>query len=356
MKVYGSIMVGLMAFMMWGCSAEESATRGADAAIEFTAKISWSDQEDNTPTLTQSRASSFADPKVTFTRGDNVGVLAFKTPRSWTEDKNTGIKPTHSYNNKLTFLSRTFSCESPIYYPYPPTEKVSILAYYPYTSTPEDPNANIRLGGINWNGPHPIYYKTDPDPAKQVDLLVAVIKDLVHPALDAPIKYESLKFEHMLSNVKFSVKMVNQIVVNMGYSAKVTGAKIVAGSMNPYINGYLSCDLDNLIWYKTNSPSDVNLVTAPVDVTLITPKIIASTMQIPQTCGQGGAAIKVNYTIYKSGVRIGDYEKTFPRTSDTWVMGKVFNYQLTISPEIQDVVLSSSIEAWKTGNEIPGTI
>lgn len=355
MKVYGSIMVGLMAFMMWGCSAEESATRGADAAIEFTAKISWSDQEDNTPTLTQSRASSFADPKVTFTRGDNVGVLAFKTPRSWTEDKNTGIKPTHSYNNKLTFLSRTFSCESPIYYPYPPTEKVSILAYYPYTSTPEDPNANIRLGGINWNGPHPIYYKTDPDPAKQVDLLVAVIKDLVHPALDAPIKYESLKFEHMLSNVKFSVKMVNQIVVNMGYSAKVTGAKIVAGSMNPKVKGYLLCDLDNLTWY-TDGLGDVNFVTESVDVTLISPKILASTMQIPQTCGQGGTALKVNYSIYKSGTKIGDYEKTFPRSSDTWGRGKVFNYQLTISPEIQEVVLSSSIEAWKTGNEIPGTI
>lgn len=353
MRVYGLIIgAALMVLgMLGGCSADKS-SEGDNQTMQFDAEIAW--PEDSTLNdEAKSRVGQFVDGKLSFTPGDLVGVLAFNTPRSWTQDKAT-VFPTYSYNNKLTYLSRSFSCETIINYPHDGS-KVSILAYYPYVSNPNDQSAVLYLGNKgSWPGSQqPIYYRVDPDQDKHVDLMVAFARDLSLPPLDQ-ITYVRLNFEHMLSNVKFSAKLSNQIVVNMGYTATINSVTI-SGPLSPSIKGYILYDPDKPFNWSYQLQGEATLVSTPSSVTSITKTPISSTMQIPQML-YDQTYIKVKYTLYKSGAKVNDFEVSYHRSGDNWPRNKVFNYVLTINPETNDVSISSGIEAWKTGNEISGVI
>lgn len=282
-----------------------------------------------------------------------VGILAFNTPKSWADNKSSA-KPYYAYNNKLTYLTRTFRNEVPIYYP-SDGSKLTILAYHPYTATPNDANGIAHLGGRDWVGPHPIYYRTDPDPAKHVDLMVAAARDLTLPAPGSPAQAISLRFEHALCNVRFAAKMINQTAVNMGYSAQITEVRFTANLYSPIVSGYFLYDPDNTIfWWNIPPTADAILVSQPVNVTSATMSIISSTMQIPQTCG---AAMVVKYRILRNGVDAGggEFAPSIWR-NDAWVRNQVFTYELSLNPKDNTVTLTSSIEAWKSGNEIGGVI
>lgn len=353
MKSWGFTAIIAMVLVVAGCSSVKDEPSQDECALTFDGEVVVGDSDSlvgGVQDRVQSRAGSMFEAKTTFVTGDRVGVLAYKTPISWATNK---VGPSYAYNRKLTFLTRSFSCETPIFYPNDGS-KVTIIAYYPYLERPEDNTGNFWLGGQFWNGAQPIYYRVNPDPAKHVDLMCAHVLDLNHPVPGAPDTYIGLVFEHALTNVRFSANMINQSAIDLGFTAQVNKVTIAKASFGPYVYGYMMYDpgiVEPFAWSRVEL-GDLSIVNDVAVINSTTPLLLASTLQIPQSMN---ADIHVNYTIFKRGVKVDDFTAVIPK-AHYWTRGKVINYQMSISPKDNNITISSSIEAWKNGNEISGTI
>lgn len=192
------------------------------------------------------------------------------------------------------------------------------------------------------------------------DLIAAVAK---HHESDGDVTNEDavqLKFQHMLSRVKFTFKTTDADA----YTIKISDLKI-EGAVSKATGTYNGTTID----WSTTSASDGYAYNVIEDVAKKESNYTAFDEQfvIPQASTNN---LKVKFTATVSGLGLVEKSSTFEAelgydpaatgkgTENTWTPGYIYNYIATINadqinPDLEDqkIVFTTTVEDWKDAND-----
>ena len=271
--------------------------------------------------------------------GKSFGVYAYYHQNSTWADNAATATPNFMYNQKVTHVaSEEMYDYSPLkYWPNTENDKVSFMAYFPYTNTesPENPESPVNTGlkpllGSSEAG-LPTFDFTVADAAEnQVDLLVSdLIADLPQsrdtegdpgtPFHDLSI-YDKVKFvfHHALAKVEFRIVADAEIVADIA-SFRLTSLSI----SNLYKDGHLTPTYTAGTGVTTLTWSNQSTVKDAYAFSTYKPQLL-----MPQTLSNS-TMLNLNYSItFKSDGTTYHYEGSTLKTDDTYTYNNAPSIQL----------------------------
>lgn len=334
------IIIAMM-WIGWGCSDNNGEPVGGEEfALQFTGNLDWENEEAKAAHATRTAS------KTGFLIGDKTGLLGYNTVGLWSVS-NASAQPTQAYNTGLTYKEGASFDAFPVVY-YPNAGYLTLFAYYPYALHPGDSGITLS-SATEWWGPPYMEFEIHPDPDKQVDLLYASVKDLVKPVNGINPPPVPLNFKHVLTQVKFTAKLSSELAVDLGYTAEIDSITLIANPYSPYLTGKFLFDSGG--WYMGNRIGNITALKTMKRLTSTTETLLSTLMMIPQEVN--GVKFKINYRIIRDGKVKSTGEKSITRY-EWWYINQIVNYTLTIIPEDDEIVISSSIAPWINGGNIEG--
>lgn len=336
------VIIIVMMYTGWGCSdSNEDAAEGSGYALQFTGTLNWEDEK------AESAYSTRTVSKTDFIIGDKAGLLGYNTIGLW-DVSNVSEQPTEAYNTLLTYeKGARFNAFPTVYYP--DDGYLTLFAYYPYAPNPGDNGITLSPGAGWWGPPH-IEFEINPDPDKQVDLLYVSVKDIVKPASGTTPPAIPLNFRHTLTQVKFTAKLSSELAITLGYTVEIDSITLVSNPYSPYLSGKFLLTSGGWLFTKIGNIAALKTMKR---LTSTTETLLSTLMMIPQEVN--GVKIKINYRTIKDGKVKSTSEKSIERY-EWWRINQIMNYTLTINPEDDDIVISSSIGPWINGGSIEGVV
>lgn len=340
MNKYGFFAISLLAFS--ACISEEETTGLSPENPQAITVSTYIGQ--NTRAL----------DKTAFETGDVIGLYACQT----TGDYANIFADNFMKNLAVTNGEAGWTYSPLMAWPEDENERVSFIAFYPQidgstaTSYPFTVNMDKDL-------------QTDPlwctvKNATMSDRNGSAINGSEYDAsFTASTGSVPLKFKHMLSKVKFGVKLsgaytditarLNSISLNNVY---YTGTFNIASDLN---GGYWTTtdSYTNFTVFEESDESQQAITTEETNV--------AEMLMIPQTLTTNNANITISYThtLAEGG------EKTVTRTiylPNEWDVDKVYNYVVNISLDINTITISANVGDWDEtvqpnfGDETPNAV
>ncbi|WP_418698801.1 fimbrillin family protein [Bacteroides sp.] len=182
----------------------------------------------------------------------------------------------------------------------------------------------------------------------QTDLVVAYSEDVTKP-IDNKL---TLNFKHILTRINFSYKPADA-----AYDYTISEVKIkgVSGGVATYKFADNSWDLTGAgTTLATDYIYPTAVGTQAGDFYPLDDATGGSLMLFPQEVG--GKTISVKYAVKKGGISFFDGEKTVTLPGDAaWGVGQNIRYKLTLPVGAEEITLETSVDAYPSENETPGT-
>ena len=232
-------LIGLMSLMsLMGCSVAEtetaSVTETGREPVAFAAYVA--------QTVNETRADASMSAERGIPDGKKIGVYAYYHQNStWADDEAAGkATPSFMFNQPVTYdrENNSFTYSPLKYWPNGEDDKLSFIAYYPYT----DPDAlsgedSPETTGIvptlanDGTGLPTFDFVVDTDPDKQIDFIIsALVADQQKPSVPgvsspAGTGRIHLGFCHVTPKVKFHVTVTEDLRKDLA-SLKVKSLKV----------------------------------------------------------------------------------------------------------------------------------
>lgn len=328
MKLSNMIPFGATLAVLAACSVDEDYSERPDGlkAIEFSSYI-----ESNTRAL----------DKTTFEAGDIIGLYACQTTGNYSDAFTANFM-----DNVAVTKDETGWTYSPLMsWPTDNNEHLSFIAFYPR----------------NENGTALTYpFTVNPDPAQQTDPLWCTIKDAnisdrngtaingneADAAFEATSGSVPLKFKHLLSKVRFKVKLD-------GAYPGIT-AKLNEMTLND-IYGSGTFTMDNSLefgtWKSLSILQDYAILTTSEEAKELSTEelLLTEMLMIPQTMTATSSPYNSSINITYTHTLAEGGEKTVNKTiylPDSWDVNKVYNYVIKISLDVNTITVSASVDDW----------
>lgn len=300
------------------------------------------DSSTNTIRVTTYVQSTRALDKTAFEENDIIGLYACHT----SGDYKNSFTANFMDNVAVTNNGTEWTYSPPMAWIEDNEQHLSFIAYYPRIT---DGTALTYPFTVNKNA------------EEQIDPLWCTVKDasiddrngttINGVSDDASFQPNSgplnLKFKHMLSKVKLSVKLNNAY---QGINATLNSMTL----SNVYTNGVfnMNANLTTGTWGSLSEKSDFNIhpSSAPGITLTDTEQQVGELLMIPQSLASN-VAIDITYThdLYEGG------ETTVTKTiflPERWVMSKIYNYVVNISLEVENITISADIKDWDADNAL----
>lgn len=268
------------------------------------------------------------ETKAALPSGTHFGVFAYYTGTSNWNSVKGNTTSNFMYNQEVVFDGSSYTYAPVKYWPNNTGDKVTFLAYSPYSATPvlRKIGANIEYTNTTKNLPDIGFTVTD----GQTDFMISDLKsNQTKPALDAPVE---LVFRHMLSKITFNVKKVDAAVPEK-YTVRLKDIRLEGLYMNAIHRNAGWADWSGL-------RRDIQVYTAPSesDLTLTTSfQPVASVIPLPQDLDNEAAKLRVEYTIYADGMITTRTTVCEVRLSDVftsaWAQNAHYTVNITITPD-----------------------
>lgn len=283
--------------------------------------------------------------KTSFVEGDVLSLYSCLTTRNY------GNSFTGNFMNNVE-VTRTSGGDwtySPLMaWPTDANEHLSFIAYYPKNTS---------------STPMSYYYTVNDNFTEQNDPLWCTIKDASindrngtaingnesDAAFEATSGALNLKFKHMLSKVNVKVKLASNYP---GITCKLN--ELTLSDVSPSGTFTIANDLSSGYWSRSGSKS-FTLTSGAEDVLSSTEYDVAEMLMIPQDLSEQRAyfLIKYTHTLAEGGEKTVTKKIYIP---NKWEMGKVYNYVINLSLDVNTISLSTEINNWdSTENPNIGT-
>lgn len=230
------------------------------------------------------------------------------------EDVGSNLTPNFMYNLKSTQNGTNWSPSDRDYYWPAPSYRLSFFGYAPFTdyTYPDGTSisAYMSISESETKGAPVITYTVPTDITKQVDMLAA-------DSLDVPGSFHNvvpMNFNHVLSGIRFTAKTKGDVIVVKNVEMK-----------NVYDNGTYAIGAS--AWTLNSTKADYEFPTTHTVSTSsveINDKNDSVFFMLPQIL-PSGAQLVVTYMINGT-----EETATADFSGKTWVMGKLYTYNLTI--------------------------
>lgn len=332
MKPYINLI--FVALLTAGCTSEEQpwAETGSTSTIEVSTYIA------------QSRATS----KTAFADGDVLGLYACQTTGDYSGVYNANCMK----NVEVTYGGGEWTYSPLVTWPTDNNEHLSFVAFYPRTTATTNPLQYDFT--VNTD----IESQTDPLWCTICDASIndrngkAINGDTEAAAFDAPSGALNLKFRHMLSKVRVSVKLDNPYP---GIDVKLNSLSLARVNTIGKFN--IDKDLASGSWTSennTNSTKSFSLHASTEDAMTLsnTATTFPDMLMIPQATSENGTYFYLSFThsLAEGG------EKTVTKSiyvPNSWECDKVYNYVINLSLDVNTISVSAEIAPWDTPEETP---
>lgn len=270
-----------------------------------------------------------------FTKGESFGLFTCKTTNRWEVDSVLATT-NFMYNQQVTFDGNNY-IYSPLKYFPEDGSRLSFFGYYPYITTGGSAYG-IELPSTNAKGTPQLKFTIKDDISQQVDLLYTAALNMTSSQI-IPEGNVKLVFRHALTQIKFSAKLVSDLVNATNYEVTINSVKF----NNIKKTGFLY--MANGTWRNWSNNASFTAINSTIPLTSSTPKYLQEKplIMIPQPLD--GATLEVQYTIIDPLKRKQVKTKSI-YLSAPWGAGKVLNYELTIDLESFEIFITQKIEDW----------
>lgn len=332
MKIYNGFLAGVAIAALAACSSDNEPatdmTTGSNA-IEVGTYISGTRAVDKT---------AFAD-------GDVLSLYSCKT----TGDYGNSFSANFMDNVKVTRGAAGDWTYSPLMaWPTDENEHLSFIAYYPQ---------NTGSSATSYS------FTVNENYAEQTDPLWCTIKDArindrngtavngseSDAAFEATSGALNLKFKHMLSKVNVKVKLASNYP---GITCKLNDLTLCG--VNKSGTFTINNDLSGGTW-SSNTSTNFTLCKDDASVLSSTALNVAEMLMIPQEMSDNNSYfdIKYTHTLAEGGEKTVTKKIYLP---NKWEVGKVYNYVINLSLDVNTISLSTEINNWDaTENPNVGT-
>lgn len=338
MKFLNTIPVGVALIIFVACTSNEDYVEVPNSSqnIEFSTYI-----ENSTRAINKS----------VFEDGDVIGLYACQT----TGDYTNAYTANFMNNVDVTKSAGNWAYSPLMAWPTDNNEHLSFIAFYP----------RLNSGGTALTYP----FTVNKEPEEQTDPLWCTIKNASindrngteingnesDAAFEATSGSVPLKFKHMLSKIRFKVKLDGAYP---GITAKLNSMRL----SSIYSSGTftVASNLCSGSWESLKTLQNFDILTISEEAkTLSTEEqLLEELLMIPQpltavnSTYNRNASIDISYThtLAEGG------EKTINKTiylPDSWDINKVYNYVVKISLDVNTITVSASVDDWTMPEDEP---
>lgn len=324
MKIYKGLIASVTIVALAACSADNEPTvekLGNRNMIEVGTYIS----------------GTRAVDKTAFAEGDALSLYSCKT----TGDYGDSFSANFMDNVKVTRGATGEWTYSPLMaWPTDENEHLSFIAYYPQ---------NTGSSATSYS------FTVNENYAEQTDPLWCTVKDAhindrngtaingseSDAAFEATSGALNLKFKHMLSKVNVKVKLASNYP---GITCKLND--LTLNSVNQSGTFTINNDLSGGTW-ASSTPKSFTLCEGATSVLSSTALDVAEMLMIPQdmTANNSYFFIRYTHTLAEGGEKAVTKKVYLP---NKWEVGKVYNYVINLSLDVNTISLSTEINNWDT--------